>query len=110
MFCMAVERPDAFKCIIQLAPFAGLAFGTHPALHLSKAIYRFYPRVAVAPTFRNPAPHMKHYYDDPLQVTESSTAASIIALYDCEKFISNNIDKLTVNMHITTGDGETIVS
>ena len=109
-YWMAIERPDSFKCLIQLAPFAGLAVGKHPAYFLSKAIYKFYPRVGVSPPLRNPAPHMKHYYDDPLQVIEKSTAASIMALDTCENYIHSNINKLTINMHVTVGDGEATVS
>ena len=110
VFSMAIERPEAFKCIIQLAPFTGFAFGNHPALYLSKAIYKFYPRLAVAPLVIDPSLHLKEYFEDPLQITSPNTAGSVISWHNIEKFIKSNIDKLTVNMHITTGDWENVIS
>lgn len=40
VFCMAIEKPDAFKAIIQLAPFAGYAFPKHPAHNTAEKIYK----------------------------------------------------------------------
>ena len=40
LYCMAVERPDAFKALLQIAPFAGYAFPKHPAHHLANKIYK----------------------------------------------------------------------
>ena len=66
---MVIERPDAFRALIQLAPFAGYHIGRHPAQSTADKLYEHYPRINIAPPFKNPAPHMVHYYDDPLQVT-----------------------------------------
>ena len=67
-YCLAIERPEAFKALMQLAPFAGLHIGRHPAQTTADAIYKYYPRVCVAPPLSNHVPHMVHYYNDPLQV------------------------------------------
>ena len=107
---MAIDRPDAFKAIVQLAPFADFAMGTHPAYHMAKTIYKYYPRVEVCPPIRAPAPYMKHYYEDPLQVTEGSTAASIMAIYDLKAMIDGGYKSLKLPMHVTVGDSENIVS
>lgn len=85
VYCMVVERADAFQGIIQIAPFVGFGpWKYHPAYFLSKAIYKFYPRLSVAKPLRNPAPHMKIYYEDELQVKADNTASTIVALYDCQ--------------------------
>jgi alpha-beta hydrolase superfamily lysophospholipase len=39
-YSLAIQRPDAFKALIQLAPFAGYQFVKHPAHFLSEAIYK----------------------------------------------------------------------
>ncbi|CAI2375038.1 unnamed protein product [Moneuplotes crassus] len=109
-YCMTVERPDAFKALIQLAPFAGYHFVKHPCQAAANTISKFYPTLSVCPTPVDPAPHMVHYYDDPLQIIIDSTAASLVALDDCQKTVQANIDKLTVDMHVTIGDEENVVS
>ncbi|CAI2374528.1 unnamed protein product [Moneuplotes crassus] len=109
-YCMAIERPDAFRALMQIAPFAGYHIGKHPYQAAANTIAKFYPALSVCPPLRNPVPHMVHYYDDPLQVVAGSTAASLVALDICQKTIQANVDKLTVDMHVTIGDEENVVS
>jgi len=109
-YSMAIERPNAFRALIQLAPYVDFATGSHPAYHTAKQIYKFYPRLEICPPLRNPAPHMCHYYNDPLQVSAGITAGSLMTLFECKDFILENYKSIKTDMHITVGDCENIVS
>ena len=52
VFSMVMDRPEAFKGIIQLVPFAGYAWGKYHWRHFeAEATYKFYPRVEISPGF-----------------------------------------------------------